>query len=176
MTRVRVAAALAAMLTALLLQATLVTPLTMPAAASLPAVLVAAVALTEGAATGMSFGFALGLVADLGSRHPAGALALCWLGLGLAAGTLSARRSVRLDAVMAAVLCTIAALASSIVLILVGADGVTLAETLRTIVPTALVDAVLALGVVAVTRAVLRNDALAPAQPVPDLVVAGRRA
>jgi rod shape-determining protein MreD len=176
MTRLRLTAAVAAMLTALLLQATIVTPLTMPAAASLPAVLVAAIALAEGAAAGMSFGFALGLVADLGSRHPAGVLALCWLGLGLAAGTLSARRSARADAIMAALLCSIAALASSVLLIFVHADGVTLAETLRTLVPTALVDAVLALPVVVLTRAALRNDALAPVQPVRDLVVAGRRA
>ena len=31
----------------------------------------------------MSFGFAAGLVADLGSAHPAGVLALCWLGVGV---------------------------------------------------------------------------------------------
>lgn len=176
MTRLRVAAALAAMLTVLLLQATLVTPLTLPAAASLPAVLVAAVALAEGPAAGMSFGFALGLITDLGSRHPAGVLALCWLSLGLAAGWVSARRSVRVDAVLAAVLCTIAALASSVFLIAVHADGVTFAETVRTLVPTALVDAFLALPVVAVTRAALRNDVLAPAHPVPDLTMASRRA
>lgn len=176
MTRLRVAAAIASMLTALLLQATLVTPLTMPAAASLPAVLVAAVALADGSAAGMSFGFAMGLVTDLGSRHPAGVLALCWLGLGLAAGSVAARRSVRIDAVMAAVLCSLAALASSTLLIVVHSDGVTLSQTMRTLVPTALVDALLALPVVALVRAALRNDALAPAQPVRDLALATRRA
>ena len=176
MTRLRVAAAIASMLTALLLQATLITPLTLPAMASLPAVLVAAVALADGPAAGMSFGFALGLVADLGSRHPAGALALCWLGLGLAAGSVSARRSVRTDAAMAAVLCTLAALASSVLLIAMNADGITFAETMRTLVSTGLVDAVLALPVVALVRVALRNDALAPAHPVHDLVMASRRA
>lgn len=176
MTRLRVVAAIAAMLTALLLQATLVTPLTLPAAASLPAVLVAAVALADGPAAGMSFGFALGLVADLGSRHPAGVLALCWLALGLAAGSLAARRSVRTDALMAAILCGGTALASNVLLIAVHADGVTLAETLRMLLPTVLIDALLALPVVAVVRAALRNDALAPAHPVRDLVIASRRA
>ena len=83
MTRARVAAALAAIITALLLQATLVAPVTAPWPVSLPAVLVAAVALVDGPATGMSLGFAAGLVADLGSHHPAGVLALCWLGVGL---------------------------------------------------------------------------------------------
>ena len=85
MTRSRIAAALAGILTVLLLQATLVAPVCTPFAVSLPAVLVAAVALVDGPATGISFGFAAGLMADLGSRHPAGVLALCWLGVGLRA-------------------------------------------------------------------------------------------
>jgi hypothetical protein len=101
---------------------------------------------------------------------------LCWLALGLAAGSLAARRSVRTDAVMAAILCGGTALASSTLLIAVHADGVTLAETLRMLLPTVLIDALLALPVVAVVRAALRNDALAPAHPVRDLVIASRRA
>jgi rod shape-determining protein MreD len=176
MTRLRVAAALAAMLTALLLQSALVAPLTMPAPASLPAVLVAAVALADGPAAGMAFGFSLGLVADLGSRHPAGVLALCWLALGLLAGAAGGRRSVRGDAAVAAVLATLAAAAAAVLLIVVHADGVTAAETARTIVPAGLVDALLALPVVALVRAALRSDALAAPHPVPELAVRGRRA
>jgi hypothetical protein len=79
MNRARVAAALAALLTALLLQATLIGPVTMPLPVSLPALLVAAIALVDGPGAGLAFGFAIGLIADLGSEHPAGVLALCWL-------------------------------------------------------------------------------------------------
>ena len=106
MTRARVAAALAAILTALLLQATVIAPATVPWPVSLPAVLVAAVALVDGPATGMSFGFAAGLIADLGSHHPAGVLALCWLGVGPAvrdAGRPAA--ALRRDALIAGVAC-----------------------------------------------------------------------
>ncbi|MDT4936966.1 MAG: hypothetical protein QOG80_637 [Pseudonocardiales bacterium] len=176
MTRLRAIAALAAMLTALLLQATLVAPLSLLAPASLPAVLVAAVALAEGPAAGMSLGFALGLLADLGSRHPAGVFALCWLGLGLVAGSTAGRRSVRGDAAMAAVLCTVSAAASCLLLILVHADGVTLAESIRTLTPAGLVDALLALPVVVLVRAAVRSDTLAPAHPVADLSGPSRRA
>jgi rod shape-determining protein MreD len=175
MTRLRVVAALASMLTALVLQAALVSPLGGTAPASLPAVLVAAVALVDGPAAGMSFGFALGLLADLGSRHPAGVLALCWLGLGLLAGAASGRRSVRADAAVAAVLCTLAAAASTVLLLAVHADGVTAAEAARTIIPAGLVDAVLALPLVALVRRALRTDALAAPHPVVDLTAVGRR-
>lgn len=176
MTRLRVAAAVASMLTALLLQATVVTPLALSTAASLPAVLVAAVALAEGPAAGLSFGFALGLITDLGSRHPAGVLALCWLVLGIAAGAVSARRSVRMDAALAAVLCTVAALASGTLVLVLHADGATLGGLVRGALPTAVVDLLLAVPVVALTRAALRNDALTAPRPVGDLVLAGRRA
>jgi len=175
MTRLRVVAALAAMLTALVLQSALVVPLAGTAAASLPAVLVAAIALVDGPAAGMSFGFTLGLLADLGSRHPAGILALCWLGLGLVAGSAAGRRSVRADATVAAVLCTVAALAASALLLAVHADGVTAGETARTIIPAGLVDALLALPVVALVRRALHTDALTAPHPVTDLAVLTRR-
>jgi len=126
------------MITALLLQATLVGPLTLPVPVSIAAVLVAAVALVDGPATGMSFGFSLGLIADLGSRHPAGVLALSWLALGLLAGSASARRSVRGDAAIAGILCAVSSTAAAMLLIVVHADGVTLVHTVRDIVPSLL--------------------------------------
>ncbi|HLY33636.1 MAG TPA: hypothetical protein VKQ07_03820, partial [Jatrophihabitantaceae bacterium] len=75
----------------------------------------------------------------------------------------------------AAVLCAGAALASSVLLIAVHADGVTAAETARTIVPAGLVDAVLALPVVALVGRALRSDALAAPRPLSDLVTFSRR-
>ena len=82
----RLVAAAAAVLTALLLQAALVGPVSGLVMVSLPAVLVAVVALREGPATGLVLGFVCGLLADLGSTHPAGVLALVWLLLGAACG------------------------------------------------------------------------------------------
>ena len=64
----------------------LVGPLTVPVPVSLPALLVAAVALVDGPGVGMAFGFAAGLLADLGSEHPAGVLALCWMAWAWSAG------------------------------------------------------------------------------------------
>lgn len=162
MTRVRVSAALAGMLTVLLLQATLVVPLTAPAAVSLPAVLIAGVALLDGPAAGISLGFALGLIADLGSRHPAGILALTWLGLGLVAGQLAGRRSVRADALVGAALCTVAAIGTAVLLAVVHADGATVLAGVRTAIPVFLGDALLALAVFALLRKLLRAEALRP--------------
>ena len=67
--------------------------------------LVAAVALVDGPAPACRFGFAAGLLADLGSDHPAGVLALCWLGRRhWSCGLLADRRSAaRRDAVIAGV-------------------------------------------------------------------------
>ncbi|MEP6851326.1 MAG: hypothetical protein ABJA87_01460 [bacterium] len=81
-------AGLAAIVTVLLLQATVIGPLTVPLPVSLPAVLVAAVGLRAGPAAGIGFGFSAGFLGDLGSDHPAGVLALVWLGVGLTAGVL----------------------------------------------------------------------------------------
>jgi cell shape-determining protein MreD len=152
------------MLTALLIQGTLVVPLTTPMLISLPAVLVAGVALVDGPAAGMSFGFALGLIADLGSRHPAGILALSWLGLGLVAGQLAGRRSVRSDAVVGATLCAITALVTAVLLTVVHADGATVLAGVRTVVPTFLCDALIAIVVFPLARGLLRADALRPAR------------
>ncbi|MCU1658063.1 MAG: hypothetical protein JWO57_2719 [Pseudonocardiales bacterium] len=174
MRRLRIAAALAAVPTALLLQATLVAPLTLPVPVSLPAVLVAAVALVDGPGVGMSFGFTLGLVADLGSNHPAGVLALSWLGLGIVAGSAAGRRSVRGDAATAAVLCTAASVVAALLLALVHAGGVSAWLAVRDSIPAGLGDALLALAIVPLVRAFLHGDALRAPQAVSGLQMAGR--
>jgi len=156
MTRGRFAAALAALLTALLLQGTLVGPLAMSVPVSLPAVLVAAVALVDGPATGMSFGFTVGLFADLGSSHPAGVLALSWLGLGVVCGLARDRRTVRGDAAVAAVFCTLAAVFATGLLAVVHAGGATAWRA----VPAGLGDALLALAVIPTVRGLLGTDRL----------------
>jgi cell shape-determining protein MreD len=156
----RGSAALAAMITALLLQATLVGPLAMTVPLSLPAVLVAALALVEGPTTGMAFGFSLGLVADLGSSHPAGVLALSWLGLGLVCGLAGDRRTVLADIVIAAVCCALATLFAGLLLAVVDAEGATAWAAARDALPAGLGDALLALAVIPVVRRFLRTDAL----------------
>lgn len=169
MTRARVIAAIAALLSALLLQATLVGPLTIPAPVSLPALLVAAVALVDGPGAGMAFGFAVGLVADLGSDHPAGVLALCWLGVGLVCGLCSApyrRTTVRRDAVIAALACGAAALVSGEFLAVLHWRGGEALSALRLTIPGTLLDAVLALAVVALVRLFLHTSTLRAPRPV----------
>ncbi len=165
MTPARVAIAAAAIVTALLLQATLVGPVTAPWPVSLPAVLVAAVACADGPSTGMSFGFAIGLVADLGSPHPAGVLALCWLVVGLAAGRIADRASVRRDAVSAAVLCGLAGAAAGLLLILLNSGALTVTGVLRGTVPTAVGDLLLAFALIPIVRRVLHADTLRARQP-----------
>lgn len=174
MTRARVAVAVAAAITALLLQATVVAPATFPWAVSLPAVLVAAVALTDGPATGMSFGFATGLLADLGSHHPAGVLALCWLGVGLVAGSLADPRSVRRDAVVVGVVAGLGASASTLLLAVVHSGG-SLHDAVVHLPAVALGDAVLALGAVPLVRRVLRAETLRRPAPVYTELLVGRR-
>lgn len=160
MTRARVAAALAGLFTAMLLQGALLAPLTMWVPVSLPAVLVAAVALVDGPATGMSLGFSAGLLADLGSSHPAGALALSWLGLGLVCGVARDRRSVRGDTAIAAVACVLAAVFATLLLSVVHAGGVEVWLSVRGAVPAGLGDALLALAVIPVVRRLLSTDVL----------------
>lgn len=158
MTRHRVAAGSAAMITALLLQATIIGPVMLPVTVSLPAVLVAAVALVDGPGVGMALGFSGGLFADLVSTHPAGVLALSWLGVGLACGLLADRRSVRADAATAALVCALAAAAAGLLLATISGAGAT--DTLRYLVPAGLTDALLALAVVPVVRAFLGGERL----------------
>jgi cell shape-determining protein MreD len=158
-TRNRIALAAAGIPTALLLQATLIAPLCAPLPVSLPAVLVAAVAFMDGPATGMSFGFIAGLVADLGSRHPAGVLALCWLGVGLLCGTVADRHSLRHDAVTAGVVAGLASALAGVLLVIVRSGG-TLRDVAVYTAPAAGVDVLVAIAVVAVVRRILGSDTL----------------
>ena len=134
---------------------------------SLPAVLVAAIALSDGPGTGLAFGFAAGLVADLGSAHPAGVLALCWLGIGLVCGVgAAAHTTVRRDAFVAAVVCGCGAFLVTVALSALGADGASVGAAVRGVIPAALGDGLLASVVVPVVRLFLRADALRAPQRV----------
>jgi cell shape-determining protein MreD len=166
-TRARVAAAIAALLSVLVVQAGLVGPLAGAVPASVPALLVAAVALVDGPGAGVAFGFAAGLITDLGSPHPAGVLALCWLGIGLLCGRLRAPNArVRHDVAVAAAVCGLGTVVSTCLLALLGADGATVADAFRYAVPAVLIDALLALAVVPLVRLFLRTDRLRAPRPV----------
>ena len=166
MTASRLGAAVAAAVTAVLLQGALIGPLTAPWPVSLPAVVVASTALRAGPATGMVFGFGLGLVADLAGEHRVGALALAWLLLGVAAGSLGElvcavgpthRLRWLKRAVAVGLLCGAATL-------LALALGTTLdARAALAVVPAAAVDAGLALIVLPLVTGALRSPALRPA-------------
>jgi rod shape-determining protein MreD len=174
-TRARVAAALAAVLTLLLLQAALVGPVSGRWAVSLPAVAVAAVAFVDGPATGMSFGFALGLVADLGSGHPAGVLALTWLAVGLVCGRVADRHTIRHDALATGVVCGLAGTIAALVLVLLNSGG-TATDALIGFVPAVVGDLVLAFPVIALVRRMLDSDRLRRPAPVyTELLVGTRR-
>ena len=176
MTRARAAAALAAILTAMLLQGAVIGPWAAPVPVSLPAVLVAAVALVDGPGTGMAFGFVTGLLSDLGSTHPAGVLALCWLGVGLVCGLLADRCSVRRDAATAAIVCAVATLAAAVLLAVLHADGASVTDGVVYALPAGVADSLLALAVVPVTRRFLHSDHLrAPRAPTSELSMAGHR-
>ncbi len=165
----RLIAAVAAVASVLILQAGLITPLTAPLAVSLPAVFVAAVSLNAGVSTGMSIGFVTGLVADLGSEHPAGVLALCWLGLGLACGIVAdSSRRTRVSLLIVTIASGLASVAASALLDAVGSASVGPVDVLRLAVPTTVVDGGLALLIFAAVRAVLRTDGVrAPRRPRP---------
>lgn len=168
MTRARIAAAIAALITALLLQATLIGPVSVPLPVSLPAVLVAAVALVDGPGAGIAFGFAAGLVADLGSEHPAGLQALCWLGVGLACGLVRSPYSRLLrDVTVAATVAGAAAGLATVLLGLLDADGgASLDTAVRRGLAAMLVDALLALAIVPLVRVFLHSASLRAPRPV----------
>lgn len=176
MRRARVFAALAAVLTALLLQATLVAPWSGPVPVSLPAVVVAAVALVDGPGAGIPFGFAAGLIADLGSTHPAGVLAVCWLLVGLVCGLAADRATVRRDAAVAALGCALAAALGTILLTVVHSGGATVGAAAGRLLPSLAGDALLALAVVPLVRAMLHTPSLRAPHPVlTELDVVGGR-
>jgi cell shape-determining protein MreD len=161
MTAPRIAAALAAVVTALLLQATLVAPAAITAQLSLPAVLVAAVALESGGGTGMVLGFGAGLIADLGSAHTAGLLALCWMGVGVGCGRVAdTRRAAAGQIVLAAGAGTVAGALTTLALTVVGEPGGTALAAARGLLPSLLGEFVLAALVIPLTRRFLRTDAL----------------
>jgi hypothetical protein len=164
--RARVAAAIAALLTALLLQATVVGPVTNPLPISLPAVLIAAIALVDGPGAGIAFGFATGLIADLGSAHPAGVFALCWLGIGVVCGMCATPRSRALrNIITATIVCGAASVAGGLVLGLVG-PGIVLDDVVRHGILATFGDLVLAVLVVPIVRLFLRSSTLRPPRPV----------
>jgi cell shape-determining protein MreD len=157
----RIATAVAGVVTALLLQATLVAPAAITAQLSLPAVLVAAVALEAGPGTGMCLGFATGLVADLGSSHATGLLALCWLALGIGCGLLAdPRRSAPAQMLLAGLTCALAVALATLGLTVVGEPGGTALGAVRALPPSLLGNVVLAVLIVPITRRFLRSDLL----------------
>ncbi len=167
MTPRRIAAALAIILTALVLQATLIAPVTVPLAVSLPAVVVAAVALVSGPGTGISLGFGMGLLADLGSDHPAGLLALAWLGVGIGCGLLGERlHGLREGAIAAGLASALASTFAGLALLVMHQGNATVGQLVLRSVPTAVGDILLAFAVLPLARIALRSDALRrPAAP-----------
>jgi cell shape-determining protein MreD len=166
MTRVRLAAGLAALLTCLALQAGVIAPLVMSVPISLPALLVAAVALCDGPGAGIGFGFAAGLIADLGSTHPAGIFALTWMGIGMVCGLAASKTSLRTDILIAGAVCAVGAAAATGLLTIVGADGATAGLAIRDLAPALFGDVVVAIVLVPLVRRVLRADVLrAPREP-----------
>jgi rod shape-determining protein MreD len=152
----RVCAAVAVALTALLLQMTLVGPLAPWAPASLPAVVVAAVAITAGPGSGIALGFSLGLLADLGSHHPVGVLALTWLALGALIGRYADPRRARTSALaLAAVGAALAGLAATVLLALLDAGALRAPSLPGQLVAALLVDAALLVLVLPAARAIL---------------------
>lgn len=173
----RVALAIASVITLLLVQAVLVGPLTFPVPVSLPAVVVAAIGIYAGPGGAMSMGFACGLLADLGSDHPAGVLALCWMGAGIVGGLvggLAIQRAygTRPVALMAAVIAAGASVVSVCLLALVGSHGDSLWLAVRDLIPTVLANAVVGLLAVPVVRAMLRQQGVR--SPRPGYGVIGR--
>jgi cell shape-determining protein MreD len=160
MTRLRLLAGLTALLTVLLLQATIVAPLAGTLPACLPAVLVGAVALVDGPGTGLALGFAGGLLADLGSTHPAGLLALSWMAVGLVCGAFTGRAAVPRDAVLSAAAAACASVAALTLLGLLHRDGPDVVTALRGLLPAFGINTVLAFAVVPVVRWFLRNPSL----------------
>lgn len=152
----RVSAAVAVALTALLLQMTLIGPLAPWAPASLPAVVVAAVAITAGPGAGMSMGFSLGLLADLGSAHPVGVLALTWLGLGAVVGRYADPRRARTSSItIAAVGAALAGIAGQVLLAVLAPHGLALPSLPRQLIVALLVDAALLVLVLPAARSIL---------------------
>lgn len=170
MTVSRAALAVAGVITALVLQAGLIGPLTFPMPVSLPAIVVVVVAILAGPGPGVGLGFGMGLIADLGSDHPAGVQALCWMLAGLVAGIvggLATERGygTRGIAAMAAVIAGLASCLVTVVLAILGSHGATVVVMFQEVIPVGLADAILALPVVPLIRVLLRMQGIRPVRP-----------
>lgn len=170
MTASRIASAVAGVITVLLVQATLIGPLTFPVPVSLPALLVIVVACHAGPGTGIGLGFSTGLLADLGSDHPAGVQALCLLGAGLVAGKLgglAVQRGYRTrgTAALAALIAAGASAAAGLLLAILGSHAASLSATVLSLPPVGLTDALLGLLLVPLVRRVLRAQGVRAARP-----------
>ena len=175
MTVSRIAAAIAAVLTALLLQATFIGPLTFPVPVSLPVLLVVVVGIYAGPGIGLGLGFATGLVADLGSDHPAGVQALCWLGAGLVAGVLGGLATergygTRGVAALAALIAAATSVVTGGLLAVLGSHAATVRLAVVDVVPVGLADALLGLLLVPVVRFMLRAQGVRSPRPVAQFV------
>lgn len=137
MTPARFLLGAASVLTALLLQTTVLARLPLPGAApDLLLVLVVAFALVEGPGSGMATGFVTGLLADLGSDHELGRLALAYVVVGYLAGTATGEpdRSVLQPFAVVAVCATAALLVFSAEGVLLGDPRVTVSAFGRSLV------------------------------------------
>jgi cell shape-determining protein MreD len=142
---------------------------------SLPALLVVVVGLYAGPGAGIGLGFSTGLLADLGSDHPAGVQALCLLGTGLVAGKLGGlaiQRGYRSRgmAALAAVIATGGCAAAGLLLAILGSHAASLRATVLSLPPVGLTDALLGLLLVPVVRRVLRAQGVRAPRPTAGLL------
>lgn len=162
MTAPRVVLAGAGVLVALLVQAGVVGPLALAVPVSVPAVLVAAVAVLAGPGAGMSLGFCAGLLADLGSDHPAGVLAFGWLVLGLGAGRLADARRLPAQVMLAGSAAAFVSTAVALALSAAGRSGTGMGDLVRAAPYTLAGDVALAVPVVVLAGWCLRARAPHP--------------
>jgi cell shape-determining protein MreD len=171
----RIALAAAGVITALLVQATLIGPLTFPVPVSLPALLVIVVGIYAGPGIGMGLGFTTGLLADLGSDHPAGVQALCWLSAGLVAGMLGGLATqrgygTRGVAGLAALLGAATSGVLGLLLAILGSHAATALLAVRYLIPVGLTEALLGLLVVPLVRTLLQAQGIRSPRPVGRLI------
>jgi rod shape-determining protein MreD len=171
----RIAMAAASVITVLLLQATLIGPLTFPVPVSLPVLVVVVVGIHAGPGVGLGLGFATGLLADLGSDHPAGVLALCWMASGSVAGIVGGLATERGYATrgvagMAAVLGAASSWLVAMMLAILGSHAASAWLAFRDVIPVGLVEALLGLIVVPVVRAMLRSQGIRTPRPVAGVI------
>ena len=128
-----------------------------------------------GPGAGIGLGFSTGLLADLGSDHPAGVQALCLLGAGLVAGKLgglAVQRGYRTRgmAALAALVATGGCAAAGLLLAILGSHAATLRATVLSLPPVGLTDALLGLLLVPVVRRVLRAQGVRAPRPAATML------